>query len=127
MNNKEFGPNIKGNYYIAIYYHQKKSASNNDKSRWCITPNKQYAYFNYSNENNICDESINNTFFYFSKNEPLGCDSEMIGKFIGSKTKWHGFPIRSNEVHFSEVFLDFLEQREIITKVFRRRIVKGQI
>ena len=44
MNNKEFGPNTKGNYYIAIHYHQKNSVSNDDKSRWCITANKQYIF-----------------------------------------------------------------------------------
>lgn len=129
MNDIEFGPNANGNYYIAVHYHQKNASSNSNKSRWCITANEQCDHFDFSDNNNICDINIKNTCFFFSSlpNKYIGRDSERIGKFIGKNNKWHGFPIRSTEVQFSETFLEFLEINKFIDRVYRRRIVRGQI
>ena len=45
-----FGPNLSGNFYISVHYHQCTAKQNPHKSRWCIKPEEEFTLFNLADE-----------------------------------------------------------------------------
>ena len=98
-----FGPNLSGNFYISVYYHQATAKQNPHKSRWIIPPNEEYDLFNLADERvkDGEDESPrkweSGGYLYSFRNkmkDVIGRNGERVGKFDPGSVihEWHGYP-----------------------------------
>jgi hypothetical protein len=127
-NDGTYGPDQKGNYYKGLYYHSKNANKFNDKTRWIIEEDHEYAVFCIADENGWnCTKS--NCLFAIIDNCKiiLGDSYERIAKFWIPQNAniFHGFPIK--HVFISEQLLDYWENSGVITKGVRRKIAQCKI
>jgi len=126
-----FGPTSENHFYKPIIYHSSTAKLNKHKSRWSIDESCQFNVFKIADEHKWCC-SINSCLFSIVNNGDivLGCDGERIAKFPKPMNKtdpWHGFPTTTTKDHISDDLLDKWENDSIITRLIRRRIVRGVI
>ncbi|EKD63869.1 MAG: hypothetical protein ACD_51C00166G0002 [uncultured bacterium] len=131
MTGRSYGPTASGKSYLAVSYHQRNARKNPNKSRWKITEPHQYDVFVLSDGNKLHFPS-NDVLVGLARNceQQLGCDDERLAKFVApavGSSEWHGFPVFSKEFDFSEEFLDTLEERKLIDRRTRNRIVKCKL
>jgi len=127
-----YGPTTSGKNYVALSYHQRTAKRNPHKSRWVITGPRQYDVFMFSDDNQILLKNIN-CYIGITQNcsTKLGVSGELLAKFIGpsgNSSIWHGYPILSKDIDFTEEFLNFLEEDlHIINRLTRLRLAKCKI
>jgi hypothetical protein len=131
MLDRQYGPTTTGKVYLAVSYHQRTARKRPDKSRWIIKEQEQYNVFEVSDNNQLFfPDQQNLVGLKDNCSKKLGCDEERLARLVAPSFgahEWHGFPVFSREFNFSEEFLDLLEEKQLIDRRTRNRLVKCQI
>lgn len=127
-----FGPNSKGNRYIAMYYHRQ--TRNPNKSLWdpSFTVVEEYELFNLSDVNNWSCQAGNKWGILDDGRRKLGSDGQRIS-FCPSngnpQDPWHGYPVSTVSMDYAvpEEVLQLWETNKVVSSITARRIRSAKL
>lgn len=124
-----FGPTKKNHYYSPAYYHGRKAAHNQYKSKWCIKKPNEYFVFSLADDENWHCSVRNGLFSVLDKGKFIvGDDGEVLSFFptpsnVGDN--WHGFPVKSSSKRPESALLERWVKEKVIDYSARIRIERG--
>lgn len=134
VNNVPYGPTGSGKTYLSIGKHRCKRGTPSQRC-WSISRPDEFAVFEWADDVNCCDGDGHLWGFHIQGDDldVLGTECERIAKFpkpTNETDAWHGYPVHAKdrpERRPSPRFIQELYQRDVLTKVQKKRIQDSRI